>query len=96
VRIDDELARDAGVEVFVTFRRLLKIDHLDIDDLGDGQSVPKYRLHELPIVFEHRRLAGMERVRFCPTETEAKARLRCLAACSFAPDRWSHTGRDCR
>jgi hypothetical protein len=59
--------RDAGVEVLVTFRRLLKID------LGDGQSVPEYRLHELPIVFEHRRLAGMERVRFCPAETEAKA-----------------------
>src|SRR6201995_1609679 len=72
VRIDDELVRDAGVEVFVTFRRLLKIDHLDIYDLGDGQSVPEYRLHELPIVFEHRRLAGMERVRFCPTKAEAK------------------------
>ena len=77
MRIDDELVRDAGVEVFVTFWRLLKIDHLDIYDVGDGQSVPKYRLHELPIVFQHGRLAGMERVRFCPTETEAKARLPC-------------------
>src|SRR5882757_9050507 len=73
VRIDDELVRDAGVEVFVTFRRLLKIDHLDIYDPGDGQFVPEYRLHELPIVFEHRRLPGMECVRFCPAETEAKA-----------------------
>src|SRR5258707_11192758 len=81
VRINDELVRDAGVEVFVTFLRLLKIDHLDIYDLGDGQPVPKYRLHELPIVFEHGRLAGMERVRFCPAETEAKAevaRVACL------------------
>ena len=43
MRIDDEFVRDAGVEVFVAFRRLLKIDHLDIDDLGDRQSVPKYR-----------------------------------------------------
>src|SRR4029077_9950746 len=72
VRIDNELICDTGVEVFVAFRRLLKIDHLDIYDLGDRQSVPEYRLHELPIVLEHRRLAGMERVRFCPAETEAK------------------------
>ena len=72
MRIHDELVRDAGVEVLVTFRRLLKIDHLDIYDLGDGQSVPEYRLHELPIVFEHRSLPGMERVRFCPAETKAK------------------------
>src|SRR6266566_7854331 len=75
VRIDDELVRDAGVEVLVTFRRLLKTDHLDIDDLGDGQSVPEYRLHELPIVLQHRRLAGMERVRLCPAKTEAQAEI---------------------
>src|SRR6267142_2385437 len=60
VRIDDELVRDAGVEVLVAVRRLFKTDHLDIDDLGDRQSVPKNRLHELPIVFQHRRLAGMK------------------------------------
>src|SRR5260370_27386204 len=75
MRINDELARDAGVEVFVTFRRPLETDHLDIDDLGDGQSVPEDRLHELPIVLQHRRLAGMERVRLCPAETEAQAEI---------------------
>src|ERR1700674_480513 len=73
VRIDDEFVCDAGVEVFVAFRRLLKIDHLDIDDLGDGQSVPKYRLHKLPVVFQDRCLAGMEAVGLCPAETEAQA-----------------------
>src|SRR5216684_4908039 len=73
VRIDDEFVRDAGVEVFVAFRRLLKVDHLDIDDLGDRQSVPKYRLHELPVVFQDRCLAGMEAVGLCPAETEAQA-----------------------
>jgi hypothetical protein len=41
VRIVDEFVCDAGVEVFVAFRHLLKADHLDIDDLGDRQSVPK-------------------------------------------------------
>src|SRR6266581_3062788 len=30
VRIDDEFVGDAGVEGLVAFRRLLKIDHLDI------------------------------------------------------------------
>ncbi len=39
VRIVDEFVSDAGVEVFVAFRHLLKTDHLDIDDLGDRQSV---------------------------------------------------------
>src|ERR1700732_5508897 len=60
VRIDDEFAGDAGVEGFVAFRRLLKTDHLDIDDPGDRQPVPEYRLHQLPVVFPHRRLAGVE------------------------------------
>src|SRR5882757_9542263 len=73
VRIDDEFACDAGVEGFVAFRRLLKTNHLDIDDLGDRQPVPKYRLHELPIVFQYWRLAGVERMGFCPAETEAQA-----------------------
>jgi hypothetical protein len=47
-----------------------------------GKSVAKYRLHELPIVFEHRRLAGMERVRFCPAETQAKAKV-AMFSCLF-------------
>jgi hypothetical protein len=59
VWIDDEFVCDASVEGFVSFRRLLKIDHLDIDDLSDRQSVPKYRLHELSAVFQNRRLAGV-------------------------------------
>src|SRR5882757_2875755 len=71
VRIDDEFVCDAGVEIFVAFRRLLEIDDLDIYDLGDGQSVPEDRLHELPVVFQHRRLAGVEGVGLCPAETEA-------------------------
>jgi len=66
VRIDNEFVGDAGVEVLVAVRRLLKTDHLDIDDLGDGQSVPKDRLHELSAVFQHRRLAGVEGVGLCP------------------------------
>jgi len=44
VRIDDGfVVCDADGEVFVAFRRLLKTDHLDIDDLGDrqvGSKVP--------------------------------------------------------
>jgi hypothetical protein len=71
VRIDDQFVCDTGVEVFVASRRLLKIDYLDIDDLGDRQSVPKYRLHELPVAFQHRCLAGVEGVGLCPAETKA-------------------------
>jgi hypothetical protein len=85
VRIDNEFASDAGVEALVAFRRLLQIDHLDIDDLGDGQPVPKDRLHELPVVFQHRRLAGMEAVRLCPTETKPQAKVAifgCLLLCA--------------
>src|SRR5437763_9276185 len=41
VRIDDEFVCDACVEVFVAFRHLLKIDHPDIDDLGNGGVCPK-------------------------------------------------------
>ena len=73
MRIDDELARDAGVEVLVAVRRLFKTDHLDIDDLSDRQFVPKDRLHELPVVFQHRRLAGVEAVGLGPAETETQA-----------------------
>ena len=71
MRIDDEFVCDARVEGFVTVRRLLKLDHLDIDDLGDGQSIPKYRLHELAVVFQHWRLAGVEAVGLRPTKAEA-------------------------
>ena len=41
MRIDDELAGGTGVEVFVTLRRLVELDHLDVDDLGDRQPVPQ-------------------------------------------------------
>src|SRR6266850_1893577 len=75
VRIDDELVRDAGVEVFVAVRGLLKTNHLDVDDLSDGQSVPKDRLHELPVVFQHRRLASMEGMGLCPAEAETQAEI---------------------
>src|SRR5229473_6267087 len=73
VRIDDEFAGDAGVEVLVAFRRLVEADYLDIDDLGNRQPVPEYRLHQLPVVFQHRRLAGMEGVGLGPAETEPQA-----------------------
>src|SRR3984957_16788384 len=78
VRIDDELARHPGVEVLVAFRRLLETDLLDIDDLGDGQFVPEDRLHELPVVFQHGRLAGVEAVRLCPAEAEPQAEVAVL------------------
>src|SRR5260370_6112810 len=73
MRIDDEFGCGAGVEVIVAFRRLLEIDYLYIDDLGDRQLFPEDRLHELPVVFQHRRLAGMEAVGLCPAETETQA-----------------------
>jgi hypothetical protein len=41
MRLDDELARSAGVEVFLTPRRLVELDHLDVDDLRDRQPVPQ-------------------------------------------------------
>ena len=78
MRIDDEFVCDAGVEVFVAFRRLLKTDHLDIDDLGDRQSIPQYRLHQLVVVFQHRRLAGVEGVGLRPAEPEAQAEIAVL------------------
>src|SRR5260370_28705715 len=62
VWIDDELVRHARVEGLVAFRRLLEVDHLDIDDLGDRQFVPADRLHELPVIFQDRRLACVENV----------------------------------
>jgi hypothetical protein len=38
-------------------------NHLDIDDFGDRRAVPKYRLYELLVVRQHRRLTFLSRDR---------------------------------
>lgn len=57
--IDDVFICDPGVEGLGAFRRLLDIDHLDIDDFSDGRSSC------LPVVLQHRRLAGVEGIGLC-------------------------------
>jgi hypothetical protein len=41
---------------------------LSFSKFEQGQSVPKHRLPELPVVFQHGRLAGVEGVGLCPAE----------------------------
>lgn len=78
VRIDHEFVRDSGVEAPIALRRLVEADDLDVDDVGDGQPIPQDRLHQLPVVPQHRRLAGVEAVRPGPAEPETKPELATL------------------
>src|SRR5208282_2488580 len=43
-----------------------------IDDFGDRQTIVQQRHHELPIVAQDGRLAGVEGVRLGPTEAQPK------------------------
>ena len=58
---------------------------LTLTILAIGSLSHKYRLHELPVVFQDRRLAGVEAVGLRPAETQAKAEiamLGCLLLCA--------------
>src|SRR5271156_5098944 len=71
--IDDEFASDALVEFGVTLGRGIQGDHGCVDRFGDLDAVVQNRHHQAAVVFQYRGLAGEERVRLCPPETEAKA-----------------------
>ena len=85
MRVDDEFVRDAGIEIPVALGGLVEGDDLDVDDVADRQPVPQDRLHQLPVVLQHRGLPGVEAVRLRPAEAEAKAQMPRCAAFSFAP-----------
>src|ERR1700732_4729088 len=73
VRVDNEFVRHAGVEAPVAIGRLVEADHLDVDDFGDGKPIPENRLHQLPVVLQYRRLAGVETMGLGPAKAEPKA-----------------------
>src|SRR4029077_14046571 len=66
---------DALVEFGVTLRRILKADGLCVHDLRDRQAVVQQRIHELPVIAEDRRLAGVEGIRLRPAEAQTKAQV---------------------
>jgi hypothetical protein len=54
----------------LTLGRVFQRNDLRIDDIGDWQPTMPDCLHELSVVSKGRRLAGVERMRFRPAETE--------------------------
>src|SRR5688572_25417746 len=70
MRIEHELDCSALIEIRITSRRIFQRNNLRVDDVGDGQTVVPDCLHELTIVTQRGRLAGVERMRFRPTEAE--------------------------
>src|SRR5687767_12419419 len=70
VRIDDELLRRAMIEHLIAAWRIVQRNDIDIHDLRDRHAIKQDRLHQLTIVFNHRRLAGEERMAFGPAETK--------------------------
>src|SRR5258708_700561 len=72
VGVEHELGGDALVEVGVALRRILEADGFGIDDLRDRQAVSQQRHHELTIVAQDGRLAGVEGVRLRPAKAQAK------------------------
>src|SRR5882762_2683414 len=81
MRVDHEFIGHAGIETPIAIRRLVETDHLDVDDLGDGKPVPQNRLHQLPVVLQHRRLARVEAMRFGPAKSETKTQT--STSCGF-------------
>ena len=61
-------------------------DHLNVDDLGNLHAIPENRLHQAAVVFEHRRLTGVEGMALGPAEPEVEETGRLASAdSSFAP-----------
>ena len=60
--IKDEFDRGTLVEILVAGWRVLQRDHFGVYDLCNWQAVVPNRLHQLAIVSQNRRLAGVERM----------------------------------
>ena len=73
MRVDHEFVRDTGVEIPIALGGLVERDDLYVYDFANRKPVPQDRLHQLPVVFQHRGLPGVEAVRFRPAKAEAKA-----------------------
>ncbi len=70
--IEYEFFGDALVEGFIPLRGVFQSNHPGIDDLCNRQPIMQDRHHQLPIIFEHWRLAGVKGMRFRPAEAKAK------------------------
>jgi len=68
VRINHEFLGSALIEVNITLWSIVQRYHSHVDRLGDMDFVVEDRLHELAIVFQDRRLSGLEGVAFGPAE----------------------------
>ncbi len=62
VWIEDELLCYTGVEGLVALGCVVERDHGCVDDLCDGEPVVQDCLHELAVVLQDGRLAGVEAV----------------------------------
>ena len=70
MRIEHEFDGSSLIKISIAFGSVFQGNYLRVDDVGDGQTVMPDRLHELAVVSKSRRLAGVERMRFRPAETE--------------------------
>lgn len=68
MRINHEFLGSALIEVNITLWSIVQRYHSHVDRLGDMDFVVEDRLHELAIVFQDRRLSGLEGVAFGPAE----------------------------
>src|SRR6267378_7663738 len=85
-RVDDEFVWCTRIEASIALRRVVEVDDFHVDDFRDRKSIPENCLHQLSVVSQHRGLAGVETVRFGPTEAEPEAQL--TVPRGFIPRSW--------
>ena len=73
MRIENEFARGAFIEVGVSAWRVLEWNHRRIDSLCRLRPPVQNGHHQLPVIAHYRALPGREGVRFRPAQADADA-----------------------
>src|SRR5262245_38914005 len=73
MRVDDVLLRSAFVKILVSAWGFIQRDDRRVDSLCDLDLVVQNSLHQLPVVAQHRALAGVEGVGLGPSESDSNA-----------------------
>jgi len=84
MRIYHEFLGNAFVEVNITLWPIVQRYHSHVNRLGDLDFIVEDRFHELAIVFQYRRLPGLERVALGPTQPQTNRKRSDLRGCIHA------------